>query len=461
MTSIEFITKNVSNKSTNGFTLHRLNMLRWVLSPLEYMEEYAAKYGDTFMLRLPYDGSKLAIFSHPQAIQEIFTATSDFVESGPANRTIEPILGSNSVLMLDGKPLAKRRKLLLPPFHGERMQAYGDIIKTTSIEVSDRWKVNRTFRLHSFMKETTLQVIFQALFGLKSESHHQQLKQALEKMLWLFNSPINNLLIFLPALRQDWGKFSPWGRFLRQRKQLENLLVAEIERCREQANPERTDVLSLLVSARDETGEALTNQEICDELITMMIAGYDTTAKALAWAFYWIHHVRGVREKLLAELATLGENADSMAIFRLPYLSAVCSETLRISPIAIIPFRRIVKSPIEIMGNLFEPGTQLVPCIYLTHQRCDLYPEPKQFKPERFLERQFSPYEYFPFGGGSRRCIGQTFALFEMKLVLATILSRCELQLTDRRPIRAVRHGFTVSPSGGVKMIMTGRKERN
>jgi unspecific monooxygenase len=216
-----------------------------------------------------------------------------------------------------------------------------------------------------------------------------------------------------------------------------------------------------MMAARDEAGEPMTDVELRDELITLLVAGHETTATALAWAFYWIHHLPQVREKLLQELDTLGDNPDPNTIFRLPYLNAVCSETLRLYPVAMLALNRVVKSPIQIGGYQFEPGILLIPCIHLTHQREDLYPEPKQFKPERFLERQFAPYEYVPFGGGNRRCIGMAFALFEMKLVLATVLSRWQLELTDSKPVQPVRSGALLRPEGGVRMVVKGMRPEN
>lgn len=186
----------------------------------------------------------------------------------------------------------------------------------------------------------------------------------------------------------------------------------------------------------------------------MLFAGHETTASALAWALYWIEQLPEVRDKLLRELKSLDNSEDPSAAARLPYLSAVCSETLRIYPIAMTAFGRILKSPLQLMGYQFEPGTELVPCIYLLHQRPDLFPEPKKFKPERFLERQFSPYEYLPFGGSNRRCIGMAFALFEMKLVLATILRRYQLALTNRRKVKPVRRGVTLAPPSWMRMTV-------
>jgi cytochrome P450 family 110 len=215
-----------------------------------------------------------------------------------------------------------------------------------------------------------------------------------------------------------------------------------------------------MMAARDENGQPMTNQELRDELMTLLFAGHETTATALAWGLYWIHSLPSVREKLLQELDSLGKNPDPMAIFRLPYLSAVCQETLRIYPVGMLTFPREVKSPVELMGYQLAPGTVVVGSIYLTHRRKDLYPEPLQFRPERFLERQFSPYEYLPFGGGSRRCIGMALAQLEMKLVLASILRDFELALAENKPVPAKRRGVTLGPAGGVRMVMTGRRMR-
>ncbi|HEY9846759.1 MAG TPA: cytochrome P450, partial [Candidatus Caenarcaniphilales bacterium] len=257
-----------------------------------------------------------------------------------------------------------------------------------------------------------------------------------------------------------WGPLSPWGRFLRLKQQIDQLLIAEIQSRRKQADPNRDDILSLLLAARDEAGEAMTDEELRDELLTLLFAGHETTASALAWALYWIDHLPEVQSKLLQELNTLPPDSDPSATARLPYLTAVCQETLRIYPIAINTFPRVTKSSIEIMGYQFEPGTILLPSIYLTHQREDIYPQPKQFKPERFLEKQFSAYEYLPFGGGNRRCIGLAFAQFEMKLVLATILSRYELKLASNRPVKPTRRGLTVAPPGNMRMVVTQKRQQ-
>jgi cytochrome P450 len=243
---------------------------------------------------------------------------------------------------------------------------------------------------------------------------------------------------------------------LRQQKQIDELIYAELQERRSHPDSSRSDILTLLMSARDEQGQPMTDQELRDELLTLLIAGHETTASALTWALYWIHSLPEVHEKLLAEINSSSGASDPTVLAKLPYLNAVCQETLRIYPVAMLTLPRIVKSPINIMGYEFEPETTIMGCIYLTHQREDIYPEPKSFKPERFLEKQFSPYQYLPFGGSNRRCIGMAFALFEMKLALATIVSRYQLALTDKHLPKPVRRGVTLSPSSSFKMVLNG-----
>ena len=271
-------------------------------------------------------------------------------------------------------------------------------------------------------------------------------------------SPLRSSMLFLKWMQQDLGPWSPWGRMKQRQRKVDDLIYAEMEERRQQPDANRTDILSLMMAARDENGQPMTNEELRDELMTLLFVGHETTATALAWAFYWIHHLPSVRQKLLQELDSLGENPDPMEIFRLPYLSAVCQETLRIYPVGMLTFPREVLTPVELMGHQLEPGTVVVGSIYLTHRREDLYPEPLQFKPERFLERQFSPYEYLPFGGGSRRCIGLALAQLEMKLVLATILRDFDLVLTEKKPVQPKRRGVTLGPAGGVRMALLGRR---
>lgn len=433
------------------------HLLQWIVRPLEFLDACASQYGDSFAVRfgkLP----PLIFLSHPEAIEKIFTAGSSQFDSGRGNWILQKTLGDNSVLLLDGDPHQRHRQLLMPPFHGERMRAYGQLICQITENVIGQWQPGKPFVVRPYMQEISLSVILQAVFGLSEGERYQQLKQRLGFLIDLTATRFGFATSFFPILQRDFGAWSPGGRFVRFKQGIDQLLYAEIQERREHPDPSRSDILSLLLAARDEAGQPMTDEELRDELMTLLLAGHETTATAITWALYWIHRSPDVKSKLLAELESLGDDPEPMTIARLPYLNAVCSEALRIYPVGFITELRIAKKPIQVMNYEFEPEAYLVPCIYLTHHREDLYPNSKQFKPERFLERQFSPFEFLPFGGSNRRCIGAAFALFEMKLVLTTILRRCPLALTDDRPVIPVRRGVTIAPRGGVNMITTGKQ---
>lgn len=436
-----------------------LRTINWILRPLDLLEIYARRYGDPFSIG--GDNLPLSVyFSHPEAIRQIFTADPETFVCGRENRPLLPILGENSLILLDGERHQRQRRLLTPPFHGERIRTYGQLICGITEQVMSQWQVGEPFCVRSSMQEISLHVILSAVFGLHSGQRFEQLRQLLSSLLDSIGSPISSSLLFFRSLQRDLGPWSPWGHFVQKRQQIDQLIYAEIGQRRKQADYSGADILTLLMLTRDETGKSLTDVELRDELMTLLFAGHETTASALAWAFYWIDQLPEVHDRLIQELDTLAQDLDPGVISRLPYLSAVVAETLRIYPIAMIGFARTLNEPFEVMGYQFSPGTSLVPVIYLTHRREDIYSEPKCFKPERFLERQFSPYEYLPFGGGNRRCIGAALAQMEMKLVLATVLSNLQLSLTDRRSLKPVRRGVTVAPPGGMRMVVTQRQRQ-
>ncbi|WP_375479866.1 cytochrome P450 [uncultured Nostoc sp.] len=449
-------------KLPNGPKTHPwVQTYQWLTNPLEYMEACAKRYGDIFTLRIGPVFTPQVFISNPQAIQQIFTTDPKQLDSGEQAGIKSPLLGRQSLIALEGKPHQRQRKLLTPPFHGERMLAYGQLTCEITKQVISQWQVGESFSVLPSMQEISLQVILKAVFGLADGPRYDKLKEVLLEILNPQQPFITAMMLIFPSLQRDLGSWSPWGKFLRLREQVDELIYSEIRDRKQQPDPSRTDILSLMMAARDEQGQLMTDVELRDELITLLAAGHETTATSLAWALYWIHHLPQVREKLLQELNSLGENPDLNAILRLPYLSAVCSETLRLYPVVMLALNRLVKSPLGIMDYQFNPGTLVIACIYLTHHREDLYPQPKQFKPERFLERQFTSSEYLPFGGGNRRCIGMAFALFEMKVVLATVLSCWQMELADSKPVQPVRKGFLLSPAGGVQMVVTGIRQQN
>ncbi|MBG1258893.1 cytochrome P450 [Nostoc commune] len=456
-------------KLPNGPQTHPwVQTYQWLTNPLEYMEACAKRYGDIFTLRIGPVFTPQVFISNPQAIQQIFTTDPKQLDSGEPAGIKSPLLGKQSLLALEGKPHQRQRKLLTPPLHGERMLAYGQLTREITEQVISQWLVGESFSVLPSMQAISLEVILKAVFGLVDGPRFEKLREVLLKILNPKQPFVRAMMLVFPSLQRDLGSWSPWGKFLRLREQMDELIYAEIRYAsgglrlhKQQPDPSRTDILSLMMAARDEEGQPMTDVELRDELITLLVAGHETTATTLAWALYWIHHLPQVREKLLQEIDSLGENPDPNAILRLPYLSAVCSETLRLYPVAMLALNRLVKSPLEIMGYQLNPGTVVIPCIYLTHHREDLYPQSKQFKPERFLERQFTSSEYLPFGGGNRRCIGMAFALFEMKVVLATVLSRWQMELADSKPVQPARKGVLLVPGGGVQMMVTGKREQN
>ena len=443
-------------ESTSGW-LRTIRILNAILRPLDFMEKRERQYGDFYQITFK-DSPPTIMTSNPQAIEDIFTASPDKFVVGRGNKILSFLVGDNSLLLLDGKKHRNRRRLLMPPVHGESLQKCSQQIVNITNKVCDNLKLNKPFKVRSLTQEITMRVILTVVFGIDSGVRSERLRELLTALLDIFNTPLSSSFMFFPILQKDWGKYSPWGRCLLLQKEIRTLINAEIAERRKllaTKNLDSTDIFSLLLLAKDENGEGMNDEELHDELITLLFAGHETTASALAWLFYWIHYLPQIQDKLRFELDSLGENTDYAEVNNLPYLNAVISETLRIYPIAAGTFTRTVTKPMSVMGYEFEPDTDLMISIYSLHHREDLYPDSKQFKPERFLTRTYSNYEYIPFGGGNRRCIGSALALLEMKLVTATILSRFQLDLVSKRPLLPVRRGLTIAPPSSFKMVLT------
>ncbi len=453
----DFSTRSLNGPPKTSIWHRRLWGLRFIFHPLETLEARTQAYGDDYRLSQPDAKAALVYFSSPEALEALFTAKPEQLSAGRANQILQALIGEQGLVLLEGEAHQRQRQLLMPPFHGDRMRSYAHVIQSITTQVMSPWTVGTTFAVRPAMQSISLQVILKAVFGLNAGSRYERLRQALSQMLDGFGSPISAMLLFYPFLQKDWGAWSPWGRFLRLRQQVDTLLYAEIADRHRHSDANRTDILALLMAARDSEGQPLSDVELRDELMTLLFAGHETTASALAWALYWITFLPDVYTQLLSEIDALKTTAepDPTTIARLPYLNAVCQETLRLYPIAISAFPRVVKQPVTLAGYDLAAGTVIMPSIYLAHHRAAAYPEPKRFRPERFLERQFSPYEYLPFGGGDRRCIGSAFALFEMKLVLFQLLSNLELRLVNTKPVRPLRRGLTVAPSDQLRLQVT------
>jgi cytochrome P450 family 110 len=439
-----------------------LRRLEWILNPVSYLEK-TKTYAPNFFIEdsLGFGVGSVVVTSHPEAMQYILSRDrKTFSAPGEFNRILEPVVGSNSEIILSGDRHKERRQLVTPAFHSERLDVYGQLICELTHAIAQTLQPGETFRARDLTQSVSLQIISKVVFGLDDSPRSQEIISALTRTSDAFGSPTSALLLFVSWLQKDLGAWSPWGRFLRLQAKLDALIYAEIRDRQANPDPSRTDILSMLMAARTEGGKALNEQELRDELMTLLVAGHETTATSIAWAMYWIHKIPEVKDKLLTELDQLFQATDTSPtpaqIAQLPYLSAVCQETLRRSPVAMFTFPRVAQEPVTLMGHSFEPGTTFLGSIFLIHQREELYPNPKAFRPERFLESKFSPYEFIPFGNGARRCVGAALAQYELKLAIATLLYHYRFRLADARPEKARRRGVTLAPARGVPMIFEG-----
>ncbi|MEB3160831.1 MAG: cytochrome P450, partial [Synechocystis sp.] len=400
-------------------------LLQWLKDPLDYMDSNAKAFGLIFESYA--SGKKAVMVGSSQAVQTLL-ASPEFTAPGDLNEIARPLLGSNSLILLNEPAHQQRRKLVMPPFHGDRLGSYGETMREITQQTINSWGLGQPFDVRESMQDITLRVILKTVFGIQDGDRLETLKQGLVKRFEMTAKGLGSTFIFLPFLRQDWGAWSPWGRIMAQQRYCDDLIYAEIGDRRANPDPNRIDILNLLLTATDEKGEHLSDKELRDELMTLLFAGHETTATALTWALYLIHQQPKVYQTLMEELGTLGTNPDPMTVGKLPYLTAVCNETLRLYPVGMLAFARQAKTATTIGDYTIEAGTPVIASIYLAHRDPDIYPDPEQFRPERFLDRQFSAFEFIPFGFGSRRCIGSAFAQMEMKLVLATILTQVKLQ---------------------------------
>jgi cytochrome P450 len=427
-----------------------ITFVRWMLDPADFLGATRERYGATYTL--PTVFGPLIVTGDPEGVRAMFTADADtFVPYQPDASSF--FLGDTSLVLVSGARHRRDRRLLSPPFHGARMRAYGTIMAESAQRAAAAWAKGAPFKMLDTTQGISLDVILQAVFGL---DHASSRGQAVREAVIQFVGSIQPQFLFFPWMRRDFFGWGSWARFTRARDHLDSLLYATMaERRREPA--ERDDILSLMMSARYEDGGAMSDAELRDELLTLLFAGHETTAIALAWAFYWLHRDPDELGRVRAELDALGPSADVEAIAALPYLDAVCQESLRIHPVAPEIPRSLVK-PLKLVDWTLPAGTAVMASVIMVHNREDLYPEPTRFRPSRFLERKFTPFEHIPFGGGARRCIGAAFAMYEMKIVLATILRSHRLRLVSPAKVMPARRGLTMGPAGGIPMIYEGAR---
>jgi cytochrome P450 len=429
-----------------------LQVLRWMTDPFKLMEQCHAQFGDTFTMRLPLMPKGIVVVSDPHEIKDLFAMGPDDAHAGKANIVLKPLLGEHSLLVLDGAEHLRQRKMIMPAFHGERMHAYGRAMLDLTNDSIDRWPVGVPFAVHEPMQAVTLQVIIRTVFGIEEGPRFAELAGLLRKVLDIGAHPI----FLFPFMQRDFGSLSPWGRFLRLTQKAGDILRAEIRHGRSKGTAGRHDVLAMMLDARDDKGDPLSEDEVHDELVTLLVAGHETTATALAWTLRWLLCDPTLVARLRDEIATAGDDPGRIA--KLELLDATVKESLRLQPV--VPMvGRVFQSPQKV-GHLEIPRNGIVAAsIYLTHRRPSLYPEPNRFNPDRFLTFKPAPWEWLPFGGGLRKCVGAAFAVYEMKMVLATILPRIDMRLVDPN-VKAKRRAVTITPAGGLPVIVTARRSR-
>ena len=422
-----------------------LQTAAWITRPAPFMERARRRFGDVFTVRLAQVGT-FVFTTDPELLKTVFTTGPDKLRAGEANVALEPVLGSRSVLLLDGAEHLRQRRLMLPSFHGERLRGYEQLIAEIATEEMRRWPIGEPLVLQPRMQAVTLEVILRVVFGMDEGPRLVELRERLKKLLTVSTRP----WALVPWLRRDLGRLSPWVRFLEVRDEVDEAIFAEIARRRDDPSlDERTDIFSMLMQARDEDGGALSDRELRDELITLLVAGHETTATGLAWAFErMVRH----RDGVAVGLAQLAGSADDDAR---EYADAVVQETLRLRPPIPLVARRVVNEPFQLGEHEIPVGTNVAPCIYLVHRREDLYPDPYAFRPERFLERPPETYGWLPFGGGMRRCIGASFAVLEMSTILRTVAREVRLEPAGDGPERIARRAIVFAPSRGGEVVVS------
>ena len=421
--------------------------------PVEWQSWATRRFGDLYTAVNLVFGVQVST-SDPELIKQVFTGDPNVFHAGEGNAPLIPIVGSRSVLVLDGDEHLRRRRLVMPPFHGERMQAHTDTMLRVTEEMIRGWRPGHEMSLYPSMQQLTLEVILRAVFGLSTGPRLDDFRERMTALLARVQSA-TGMLLMVPALQRDLGPLTPWAAFKRELDHVDAFVYAEIaERRAEPADANRNDVLSLLVRARDEDGGSLSDAEIHDDLMTLVIAGHESTATELCWAFAEILTHPEVEARLLAEI---DEKASLLPgrIAELEYLDAVVKETLRLHPV-IGNLGRRIKESVTLRNHEIPKETIVSPSIVMTQRRADLYPEPEAFKPERFLGKKTDHSMYLPFGGGARRCLGAAFALYEMKVVLATVLGRVRLQSIRRTPPRTVLRSLAFAPAGGTRVRIDG-----
>lgn len=419
-----------------------LNLLGWVTRPIPFMERCRERYGDRFTVDLGPPEGKWIFITQPDELREVFSAPADVLHPGEGVRVLEYVVGPRSILLLDGREHLAQRKLMLPAFHGERMRALVGVMEDVAEREVATWRPHDPLVLHERTQALTLEIILRAVFGLAAGPQLDDLRETLRRLLDLGASP----LTLLPPFRRRLGPLTTWSRFVDVRDRADALILALVDE-RRRAGEHGDDVLSMLLAARDEDGQPMTDRELRDELVTLLVAGHETTASALSWGF----------EQLVRAPDALARVTSAAVEDDTAYLEATVKEILRRRPVLPIAGPRRIKRPIEIGGREYPAGPAFAACIYLVQHDARIFPEPYAFRPERFLDGSPGTYSWIPFGGGVRRCLGAAFAQLEMRIALRAILASLEVAsaLPGREGTR--RRSITLSPRRGTPISVAPR----
>jgi cytochrome P450 len=430
--------------------------------PLAFLERCRARYGPRFTIRLPA-APPFVVLTRSEEIKEVFTAPADVLAPGRGARVLEPVVGSTSVILLDGDSHMEQRRLMLPAFHGERMERLAGLVEAVTEREVASWPADRLIELHPRLQDLTLEIILRAVFGLEPGPRLDALRDRLSAMLAFGEKPISLAPPPLDSRRaQLLTRFGPFAAFWRQRQDADKLIFEAIEDRRREhrddprSHADRDDVLAMLLDATHGDGSSMSAEELRDELLTLLVAGHETTASSLAWVFQCLAADQRAMAALRSEV-----DADGLES---AYLLATIYETLRHRPVLPNGGPRLVLAPLELGGVMYPPGVCLVPNAYLLHHDRTLYPDPYVFRPERWLRddgnvRNPGTYEWIPFGGGRRRCLGASFALLEMKIVLRAVVRARKLRPVARRPEVPRRRNITIRPARGGLVSLPARSE--
>ncbi|HEX5224219.1 MAG TPA: cytochrome P450 [Solirubrobacteraceae bacterium] len=417
--------------------------------PTSFIERARARYGRRFTVRM-LGQPPMVMVSDPEEIKQVLTAPPDVLHPGEGAFILEPVVGPNSVILLDEDPHLRQRKLLLPAFHGERMQALYGLMEELTRKELESWPTGEEVELHPRFQRLTLEIILRAVFGLERGAQLAELRALLTELLTFSENPLS----LLPPLPGVLARVGPPARMRKVGERVDELIYELIDE-RRAAPEEGADVLALLLSARDEDGNPMSPQELRDELVTALVAGHETTASQLAWTFVALARAPRVQARLRAEIDALAKPGAAGA--GEDYLNATITEAMRLHPVIPNAEPRHVKQPFEAGGVTYPPGVTIFVSAYLVHHDPDVYPEPYAFRPERFLESGPGTYTWLPFGGGRRRCLGAAFAQQEMRIVVREMLTRYEVSALRGGGERTRRRSITFSPARGARVMLTAR----